>query len=348
MQSITIGKNQAGQRFDKFLHKYLPNADNGFLYKMLRKKNITLNGQKADGKEILAEGDIVKFFFSDETFSKFSRQSIQQGQATSIATIQSIRNYEKAYRILKNITVLYEDEHIVALNKPVGVLTQKATDEDLSLNEWLIGYLLHTGGIAVEELHTFRPSVCNRLDRNTSGLVLCGKSLKGSQYLSRIIKEHTLRKFYYTICEGIVSEEILLEGYLKKDEKTNTVTIFSNKVQDSDYIKTIFTPLKTGVCESKQLQATLLSVELFTGKTHQIRAHLQSIGHSIIGDRKYGSANNKKTEAFGLKNQLLHAHHVIFPESEEFPALSGITITAPCPKQFMNIANVLHFQDILT
>lgn len=286
MQSITIGKNQAGQRFDKFLHKYLPNAGSGFLYKMLRKKNITLNGKKADGKEILAEGDVVKCFFAEETFVKFSGTGMSSTTSTQafVQTLHPItKDYEKAYQTLKNITVLYEDEHIVALNKPVGVLTQKATDEDLSLNEWLIGYLLHTGGIAVEDLHTFRPSVCNRLDRNTSGLVLCGKSLKGSQYLSRIIKEHTLRKFYYTICEGIVSEEILLEGYLKKDKKTNTVTVSRDKSADSDYVKTIFTPLKTGICEVEKLQATLLSVELFTGKTHQIRAHLQSIGHSIIG-----------------------------------------------------------------
>lgn len=340
MQQITIGPNEAGQRLDKFLHKYLPNAGTSFLYKMLRKKNITLNTQKAEGKELLTEGDIVRCFFSDETFAKFS------GKET---VSEDIASYSEAYGSLSEITVLYEDENILALNKPVGILTQKAKDTDLSLNEWLIGYLLHTGAITAAQLKTFKPSVCNRLDRNTSGLVLCGKSLKGSQYLSRIIKEHSLRKFYYTICEGTLTEDFLLEGYLTKDAKTNTVRITAQKEntnKDADYIKTAFSPLAVGSCDAKQnrpdLSATLLGVELFTGKTHQIRAHLSSIGHSILGDRKYGGSDH-----FHLKYQLLHAHQVIFPEDEEMPELSGRKIVAPCPEKFVEIATALNFEDVL-
>lgn len=364
MQSVTIGKNQAGQRLDKFLHKYLPEAGNSFLYKMLRKKNITLNGKKAKGKEILTEGDVIQSFFSDETFAGFAGQKMQAGQdilpekraqAQEKESSPRIREYRSAYKNVKDITVMYEDEDILILNKPAGILSQKAKVEDLSLNEWLIGYLLAAGSISMEELKTFRPSVCNRLDRNTSGLVLCGKSLKGSRYLSRIIKEHSLRKFYYTICVGLIEEESLLEGYLQKDPKTNKVTICKemtdkeNRTNAShlDYIRTALTPL--AFAEGY----TLLGVELFTGRTHQIRAHLKSIGHPIIGDRKYGfSKENAFFEReFGLKHQLLHAHHIVFPEETDPDGtgalLAARRITAPCPGQFIKIARALGFEELL-
>ena len=171
MQLLTIGKNQAGQRLDKYLKKALPGAGTGFLYKMLRKKNITLNGKKAEGKEILTEGDEVKCFFSEETFASLS--GTKSAEDTS--------DYRKAYRLLRDVCVIYEDDDILLLDKPAGVLTQKAKPEDLSLNEWLIGHLLETGAIKEADLATFHPSVCNRLDRNTSGIVLCGKTLAGSQ-----------------------------------------------------------------------------------------------------------------------------------------------------------------------
>ena len=135
MQLLTIGKNQAGQRLDKFLKKALPNAGTGFLYKMLRKKNITLNGKKAEGKEILAPGDEVKCFFSEETYASLS----------GAGAAEDTSDYRKAYRSLKDISVLYEDENILLLNKPAGVLTQKAKPEDFSLNEWLIGHLPSIG-----------------------------------------------------------------------------------------------------------------------------------------------------------------------------------------------------------
>ena len=190
MQLLTIGKNQAGQRLDKFLKKALPNAGTGFLYKMLRKKNITLNGKKAEGKEILAQGDEVKCFFSEETYASMS----------GAGAAEDTSDYRKAYRSLKDISVLYEDENILLLNKPAGVLTQKAKPEDLSLNEWLIGHLLAANAIKETDLATFHPSVCNRLDRNTSGIVLCGKTLAGSQALSRIIKDRSVKKYYQTVC----------------------------------------------------------------------------------------------------------------------------------------------------
>lgn len=327
MQSVTIGRNEAGQRLDKFLHKYLPNAGSGFLYKMLRKKNITLNGRRAEGNETLSQGDVVESFFSEETFAKFHGFSEGvSGEADGCL---------QAYETLQGITVLYEDADIVLLNKPAGILSQKAKDTDCSLNEWLIGYLLAHEKISQQELATFRPAVCNRLDRNTSGLVLCGKSLKGSQTLSALLKTHGVRKFYYTICAGAVTEEILLDGYLVKNGNDNTVTILRTSLKgEGSYIKTRLIPLAQGE------KCTLLEVELFTGRPHQIRAHLASVGHPVIGDRKYGSpaVNALYDRHFGLKHQLLHAHHVIFPEGD---ILSGQTVTAPCPGQFIQIGEAL-------
>lgn len=360
MQSVTIGTNQAGQRLDKFLHKYLPEAGTSFLYKMLRKKNITLNGKKAEGREILAVGDEVKFFFSDETFEKFSGRVIKK-QLTNSHEKESVsssgenvfdgtKEYLRAYESLKDIHVLYEDANIILLNKPVGVLTQKASPRDFSLNEWLIGYLLNNNSITEEELRTFHPSVCNRLDRNTSGIVLCGKSLAGSQALSRIIKERTLQKFYHTICVGELRKDEKLEGYLHKDERTNKVTVckeFPKDVKKQDYspIQTAYHPI---ICEDGY---SLLEVELITGKTHQIRSHLAYIGHPIIGDVKYGDKkqNQQFREIYSLQNQLLHAYRVVFPKEDGVLApLSGKEIIAPYPKLFKRVeTNLFELFDIV-
>lgn len=334
MQLVTIGSNQAGQRFDKFLHKQLPEAGTSFLYKMLRKKNITLNGKKAEGKEILAVGDEVKFFFSDETFEKFSGKKVGVQES-------STKEYELAFTKLKGITVLYEDENILIVNKPVGILTQKADGKDLSLNEWLIGYLFHSGTLTKEDFATFHPSVCNRLDRNTSGIVLCGKSLAGSQALSRIIKDRTISKFYRTICVGRLTDKQNLQGYLCKDAASNKVTIRKEAVSSEDnYIETAYMPI------TSNRDYTLLEVELFTGKTHQIRAHLSSIKHPIIGDYKYGirKVNDACKKDFALENQLLHAYRMVFPSDEAgvLKCMAGKEIIAPLPTQFAQIIERMH------
>lgn len=333
MQLLTIGKNQAGQRLDKFLKKALPGAGTGFLYKMLRRKNITLNGKKAEGKEILVQGDEVKCFFSEETYAALS------GSGTS----ENTSEYRKAYRSLKDISVLYEDEDILLLSKPAGILTQKAKPEDLSLNEWLIGHLLATDAIKEADLATFHPSVCNRLDRNTSGIVLCGKTLSGSQALSRVIRDRSVKKYYQTVCKGKILQKSILEGYLYKDEQTNTVQVFPRQpeaLKDASYIRTIYTPgAVTG-------EYTLLTVELVTGKTHQIRAHLASIGHPLIGDTKYGDSklNRRMQSQFALHHQLLHAGKICFPEGEEgaLTKVSGKTFTAPLPHKFEEILQALN------
>ena len=308
MQEYIIGKNEAGQRLDKYLGKVLKEAPVSFFYKMMRKKNIVLNASKCTGKEILFVGDRVKLFLSDETIAKFggSMSGISQSAGT------------EAYPY-KKLDIVYEDDDVLFVNKPVGMLTQKAQPSDISLNEYIIGYLLHTGAIDAIQLRTFKPSVCNRLDRNTSGLVLAGKSLAGTQMLSKMIKERTIQKYYITVVAGHINCDSSVEGLLIKDEVHNRVSVRPLKdggahAADADerYIRTDYHVLGYGD------GYTVLEVHLITGRPHQIRAHLASLGHPILGDYKYGVKT--VNEKYGLKEQLLHAYRIVLPDGREYKA----------------------------
>lgn len=320
MKEITITGKEAGQSFHKFLLRILPEAGSGFLYKMLRKKNITLNGAKADGKEKLKAGDIVRIFFAEETLLKF------MGENGKIAS-----RYEKA---TGNIEVLYEDDDILFINKPSGILSQKSSADDISINEEMIVYLLKSGFLKEEELNVFRPSVCNRLDRNTSGIVLCGKSIHGMNLLGNALKDRTLHKYYRCFVSGTLLEKRRICGYLKKDEKTNQVTVFEKETEDAQKIETEYEPLSAFLLKDRsgrEFPVTYLEVLLLTGRSHQIRAHLSSIGHPILGDFKYGNrmVNRFLKEECGITDQMLHAYRV---EGSGFPC-----VTAPVPNDFRKI-----------
>ncbi|MDE6388821.1 MAG: RluA family pseudouridine synthase [Lachnospiraceae bacterium] len=358
MYQTKITEKEAGQRFDKYLHRILPNAGNSFLYKMLRKKNITLNDRKADGSEKIASGDSVKIYFAEETLNKF--RGLAGADDTnhaehSIGFIQR-QNDEAtaclaAYRKISGVQILYENQHILLADKPAGVLSQKAEQTDISLNEWLIGYLFESGFMSKEDFSVYKPSVCNRLDRNTSGIVLCAKSLRGAQMLGELLKNRTLHKYYQTYVKGIVNKEQFIEGYLYKDEKHNKVSVtLTEMLQTADrgyqphqtlseikgsYIRTAYKPLK--VEEDK----TLLEVELITGKPHQIRAHLAGIGHPLLGDYKYGDKawNETYRQKYHVKSQLLHAYKVVFPQlAEPFTDISGRTFYADVPDIFHKVS----------
>ena len=325
MREYQIGEKEAGQTLLKFLQKYLPLAPSSFFYKMLRKKNIKYNKQKAEGKEKLQTGDTIQIYLSDETLGSFQKE-----------VSHKTSSYENAYQTLNGIQAVYENDHILILNKPFGILTQKASDQDLSLNEWLIGYLFHKGGLTEEDLQTFHPSACNRLDRNTCGLVLCSKTIRGGQVLSEWIRSRDVRKFYHLFVKGTGLQKEALKGYLKKDAKTNRVTV-SRNAADGDYIETRYEPL------AEYGDKTLVEVELITGKTHQIRAHMASIGHPLLGDYKYGDRdfNDRYKKKLGIQNQMLCACRLEFPECQKsFPDLSSRILTIPEPELFQRLKSV--------
>lgn len=313
MQTKAVTANEAGQRLDKLLAKTLPKAPKSFIYKMLRKKNITLNDKKAEGAERLEIGDQIKLWLADETIEKFT--------AEAFVTVKD------------QLNILYEDTDILVLNKPAGVLCQKAIAKDVSINEEIISYLLRRQEISPEMLLSFRPAVCHRLDRNTSGVLIAGKSLHGLQVISKLIHDHRIQKYYLCLVHGKITETTYIEGYLLKDEKLNKVRIVAENVPGSDRIETEYEPLKSNG------KYTLIKVHLITGKSHQIRAHLASVGHALTGDYKYGEpkANDEFAAKYRLKHQFLHCYQMIMPVADELPEISKRIFEAPLPKKLLTI-----------
>ena len=404
MIRLTISENEAGQRLDKLLFKYLNAAPKSLVYKLLRKKAIKRNGGRAEGSEILAAGDELTLFLADETLaslrcapgtmrrekrkennkdakrssidrSSIDHSSIGHNSADKIRTdkrnisqdstkqreTERIRTDSKKIRarIDAACTILYEDEQVIIAGKKAGVLSQKSKPSDDSLNEILRDYVLtkqaeeqsekQAGEQAGEQadarqikmcdfpLSLYQPSVCNRLDRNTTGLLLFAKTYAASRAVQSLLLDRRMKKYYAAVVAGKFhsTEPVQIDGWLKKDAKTNRVFVTEEETEGAVRIETAYRPLCTAFLERCQMPVTLLEVELLTGKSHQIRAHLAAIGHPIAGDGKYGDTQTNAffAKRFGVSAQLLHAWKLDFPKEMPHPleALSGRKITAPIP-----------------
>jgi len=336
MKQVKISSAEAGQRLDKFLVKYLSKAPRNFIYKMLRKKNITLNNKKATGGEKIIAGDEIKLFLAEETIIKFSENSMPSPSVLP-----------QAMRKTKEIDIVYEDEHVLFVNKPAGMLSQKAKKDDVSLVEYIGEYLMQHGEIRTG----VRAGICNRLDRNTSGLVVAGKTIAGLQQMNELFKARTLDKFYLCIVSGLMEKEAVVDGYLLKDEKRNQVTILQESTLKEVTLKEAMLRKSTDIkakpictryrplsfARTNKGVYTLLEVKLITGRSHQIRAHLSAIGYPLIGDLKYGGKS-----IGGVKYQLLHAYRVVLPLLEgELAHLSKKTVIAKPSQEFEKVRKEL-------
>ncbi|MCR5674429.1 MAG: RluA family pseudouridine synthase [Lachnospiraceae bacterium] len=345
MKELLVDPNGVGKRLDKYLTHVLSGAPKPLLYAQLRKKNITLNGRRAAGNELLSEGDRVQCFFSDETWEKFLHPAfrvhggedahpVSGGAGGSGDTLRSeadrsfaelMEAAEACFRRHPEISVLYEDPDLLIVDKPAGLLSQRAGQSDESLNDWVLGYLLSTGAVTVRDLGVFRPGICHRLDRNTSGIVICAVSLAAAQAVSRMLRDRTVGKYYLAAVHGEMKKERELTGALVKDRAANRSRVTDKGMAVRAFIR----PLGY----LSDADATMVEAELITGKPHQLRAQLASIGHPIVGDRKYGGSVTASDEKrFGAKWQLLHCARITFPGTEgALSGLSGRTFISEAP-----------------
>ena len=300
MQQLTIGKNDAGQRLDKFLTKNLPNLPQSLLYKYIRKKRIKVNGKRAEISTRLHEGDVLDLYINDEFFEK----------------------PEPTYDFLHagtNLNILFEDKNVLVLDKPVGLL---AHPDDREYVDTLIGrvkrYLYEKGEYDPEAEQSFTPALVNRIDRNTGGIVLAAKNAEALRVLNQKMKDREIHKFYLCAVHGTPKpSQGLLKGYLWKDEKKNRVYVYKDFKPGSKTIETKYRVLKSAE------NMSLVEVELLTGRTHQIRAHFASIGCPLVGDGKYGNNQNNRKQG-GRRKQFLYSYKTVFDFTTDAGALEGL------------------------
>ena len=287
MREINIGKNDAGQRLDKFLSKSF-DLPVGLLYKSIRLKKIKLNRKRTEPSAVLCEGDTLQCFLADELFLK---------KTTDISL----------GRITPKLNVIYEDENLILLDKRPGVAVHE--DENGSTNTLIThiqAYLYQKGEYRPEEEQSFAPALCNRIDRNTGGIVIAAKNAESLRIMNEKIKLREIDKFYLAAVKGVpFKKEDTIYGYLLKDEKTNTVRVYDkNPPKGAKSIATRYRVI------AKRTDTALLEVELLTGRTHQIRAHMAHIGYPLLGDGKYGV--NREERERGYKYQALYSYKLRF------------------------------------
>ena len=312
MRTLTIGQNDAGQRLDKFLTKALPRMPKSLLYKSIRIKKIKVNRKRAEPEQILAEGDELQLFLPDDLFDR-------TGDADTASELARIKG---------ELTILYEDDNLILLDKRPGIAVH---EDDKGSSDTLLSalraYLFRRGEYDPGKEQSFAPSLCNRIDRNTGGIVIAAKNAAALRDMNERIRRRVMKKLYLAAVHGIPEpREATLTGYLKKDENKKEVTVYDkNPPKGAKEIATRYRVLAT----SPDGQLSLVEVELLTGRTHQIRAHLAHVGHPLLGEGKY--AENRLDRERGYRFQALCAYRLVFPapQGDTLDYLSGRAFTVP-------------------
>jgi len=299
LKAVTVNKNDAGQRIDKFLHKYFKSAmPTSLIYKNIRKKRIKVNGKKAEVDYMLAEGDLLELYINDEFFEQKPKTVLEH--------------------IKPDFDVVYEDDNIIFIDKKAGTVVHD--DDNGSVNTLIAQlhiYLMQKNEYNPDDENSFAPALCNRIDRNTSGIVIAAKNAQSLREMNDIIKHRMVTKKYLALVIGkMEKKQDVLEGYLFKDSKQNKVYISNKPQKGSQKIVTAYNVIK------QNSDTALIEVELITGRTHQIRAHFASINHPLVGDGKYGKLDKK---ACGRKYQALHAYKLEFLTGFENTNLSYLS-----------------------
>lgn len=298
MREITVKKNDAGQRLDKFLTKSVKGMPQSMMYKLIRTKKIKVNRKRAEQSYMLCEGDTVQLFIREEFFESPEKDDGALG------------------RIKHKLNILYEDENIILLNKRPGVLVHEDTEAaENTLLMHMKAYLYQKGEYDPEKESSFTPALCNRIDRNTGGIVIGAKNAEALRVMNEKIRNGQMNKFYLCLVRGVPKKkEDKLYAYLRKNSKDNTVEVRNTPFAGAKEIITGYRVLEN------RKDSALLEVELFTGRTHQIRAQMAAIGHPLMGDGKYGV--NREDRQKGFKYQALYAYKLGFAKTGEENILS--------------------------
>lgn len=287
MKEFIITKNDETLRLDKFIAKVCPTLPSSLMFKYIRTKRIKINGKRAQISTRLKESDVVSAYINDEFFAEIAPK----------------------YDFLsapKKLSVVYEDENILLADKKQGLLVHPDKNE---YGDTLIAriqhYLYNKGEYNPQDENSFRPALANRIDRNTGGIVIAAKNAEALRILCDKIKDREIDKRYLTVVHGVPKvKTALLEGFLEKNEDKNKVYLSGKKNENNKTIKTKYTTLKS------RNNLSLLEIELLTGRTHQIRAHMASIGHPLLGDGKYGKL--KEDKKMGFNKQALYSYKLTF------------------------------------
>lgn len=316
MKEIIIGENEKDQRLDRFLKKYLKNAPLSHIFKIIR-KDVKVNGKRKKIDDMLKKGDVITLYISDYE-------------------IEQLTYVRDRVRVKKQFKIIYEDDNIIVVDKPLGLLIHGDKNEKKNhLTNQVIDYLIEKGAYEPRTEKTFVPAPVNRLDRNTTGLVLFAKNAMAVKKLNEMMRNRdNIEKYYLTIVKGNIDKEMFLSSKMTKDEEKNMITVHNQNYKEGKLMETVVRPIK------KLRGYTLVEVNIITGRTHQIRAHLSSIGHPVIGDVKYGerSVNFKFRKDFELNTQLLHSYKLVFKKClEGLKYLEGKELSAEIPDTFQQI-----------